>query len=296
MTHTAQASIVALTEASRWNLIKQKALRVQACKAFSLFREEGIEPILIKGLAAARYYPDSEFRDSVDMDLAVAEYDFERALVISNSAAAKGLAIDLHRELRHLDTFKWDDLVAHSTVLEFETGSIRVLGAEDHLRVLCVHWLTDGGSNKDRLWDIYFAVENRPADFDWDRFLNLVENNRRRWLICTLGLANRFLGLDLTATPVEDEASSLPSWLIKTVEREWASETKFWPLFHSVHDPSLFLKQIRKRLPPNPICATVLMEGSFDAKTRIFYQVGTSLRRIGPSIINISKTLLSGSK
>ena len=284
------------TDDPRWNLLKRKASEARACKAFELFRDEGVEPILIKGLAAARYYPESVFRDAIDMDLAVAAADFETSARVVSSTAANGLAIDLHRELRHLDTVPWSDLFDNSELLEMETGCVRILRPEDHLRVLCVHWLTDGGANKDRLWDIYYAVANRSDNFDWNRFLNIVDQKRQQWLISTLGVAQRFLGLDLSDTPIKNAADQLPAWLVRTIEREWASDTPYWPLFSSLHDRSLFLKQLGKRIPPNPITATVLLNGSFDAQTRVFYQIGTVLQRLGPSLLNISKALQFGSK
>jgi len=285
-----------ITDPTRWGLIKNKATEAWACLAFSLFRAEGIEPILIKGLAAARFYPDGEFRNSIDMDIAVAAHDFDLATRVVESEAAKGLAIDLHRELRHLDTLEWSDLVTNSQLLELEDGNIRVLRPEDHLRILCVHWLTDGGANKDRLWDIYHAVANRPPDFDWDRFLNVVGQKRRRWLTCTIGLAHRYLDLDLAGTPLEQDSKDIPSWLIKAVEKEWMSDIPFRPLFSSIHDSRLFIAQIKKRLPPNPITATVLVNGRFDAGTRIFYQIGSSFVRIVPSIVQITKNLFARSK
>lgn len=275
----------------RWNILQKKAQEVLVARAFYLFREHAIEPILIKGLAAARNYPESQTRLSIDMDLAVAASDFERAQTIARSTEADGLAIDLHRELRHLDTLDWDDLFKNSVLIEIDGGAIRVLRPEDHLRVLCVHWLTDGGSNQDRLRDIYYAVANRPSDFDWGRFLDTVTVRRRRWLVCTIGLAQRFLGLDLSDTPIKDEARDLPAWLVKTVEKEWAREIKPRPLEVTLKDPRMFLTQFINRLRPNPIYATVDMEGSFDARTRFFYQVGNFFRRIAPSYRRISDTI-----
>lgn len=264
---------------------------MRALDAFGRFRRAGIEPVLIKGLAAGRFYPDSKPRMSVDMDLAVAESDLERASEIARAAGPDGLAIDLHLELRHLDTVDWDDLFENSILLNVEGGEIRVLRPEDSLRVLIVHWLTNGGSDRDRLWDVYYAVANRPDDFDWDRFLNVVSVNRRRWLVCTIGLAHRFLGLDLQGTPIEKEARDLPEWLISAVTREWSSETPFVPLEFALHDPKTLAGQIPRLVRPNPIWATVQMEGSFDARTRIFYQISSFFKRILPSFRRVSGTL-----
>jgi len=280
-----------ITDHSRWFLLQEKAMAVRAIQAFSLMRDASIEPVLIKGLAAARFYPEPGSRASIDMDLAVAADDFEAADKIARSATANGLAIDLHRELRHLDTVEWNDLFSNSQLLDVEGGNIRVLCEEDHLRVLIVHWLTDGGARRERLWDFYYCISGRSPDFNWDRFLNSVSKRRRRWLICTVGLAHHYLGLDLNDTPIRDEARNLPSWLIKALEKEWANETPFMPLETVIHDLKMFLKQIPRRLQPNPIWATVQLEGSFDAKTRVFYQLGSFFQRIVPSYKRVSSTI-----
>jgi len=280
-----------ITDEFKWNLLNKKKQEVQALRAFTAFREKGIEPILIKGLAAAQFYPEPGSRASIDMDLAVPAKDFDAAFEVAVSPAAKGIGIDLHRELRHLDTVEWSDLFENSRRLKVEGGDIRVLRPEDHLRVLCVHWLNDGGAEKVKLWDIYYAVENRPADFDWERCLETVSKTRRRWITCTIGLAHHYLGLPLDSTPVKDEAEQLPEWLPRELEREWASSVRLMPLHIYLNNRPALFAQIRKRLRPNAIQATIEMEGSFDAKTRAFYQIGNIFKRIMPSYQRISKTI-----
>ena len=265
-------------------MLQRKVQERNAVRAFEIFRENGIEPILIKGIAATSYYPASVYRASVDIDLAVADADFETAKVIAGSLTADGLSIDVHRELRHLDTVGWEDLFENSTLVEADSDSYRVLRPEDHLRVLCVHWLNDGGINKNRLWDVYYLIASRATDFDWDRALQVVSSTRQRWIVFTIGLAQKYLGLDLHDTPIEDEASKLPEWLVKTVEREWATGEEQIPLWIILNDRKKLLKQISLRLNPNPIRATVEMEGSFDSKTRFFYKVGNFFQRLFPSL------------
>ncbi len=282
---------ILVTDELRWNLLQRKAQEMRIRRAFSLLRANGIEPVLIKGWAAGMFYPPSHIRLSIDMDLSVPASDFDRAEAIVRSASSEGLAIDLHSELRHLDTVEWSDLFENSILIEIDEYLVRVLRVEDHLRVLCVHWLTDGGGNKERLWDIYYIIENRPADFDWDRFLGPATKHRRRWLICTLGLAAKYLGLTLDDTPIATEAQDLPQWLIRTVEKEWASETKHLPLEVALTDLKMLIKQVGRRIRPNPIWATVDMEGSFDAKTRVFYQVGSIIKRSKPVLRRLANSI-----
>lgn len=278
-------------DALRWNLLQRKAQEARIVSAFEIFRQRGFEPVLIKGYAAGVYYPPLEPRLSIDIDLAVSPDSFAAAQELATSSETTGLAIDLHNGLRHLDSVPWDDLFANTRALDVDGYSIRVLRPEDHLRVICVHWLTNGGSEKDRLWDVYYLLENRSADFDWDRFLKVVGERRRRWLVCTVGLASRYLGLDLSGTPIEEEARNIPQWLIKAVEREWHAESRLYPLELSIQDRKTLPREILRRLRPDPIWSTINMEGSFDARTRAFYQIASNLKRIPPSLRRITRVI-----
>lgn len=284
------------TDTDRWGIVRQKASEARAARAFDLFRQHGIEPILIKGIGAALYYPPGLFRDAVDMDLAVSSADLSRAEELARSADAKGLAIDLHNELRHHDVKSWDELMADSQIREVEGGGIRILCAEDHLRVLCTHWLTDGGRDRDRLWDIYYLVDSERVSLDWDKVLTPVDKRRRRWLTCSLGAAHRYLGLDLSDTPIENESKDLPSWFTSTIEKEWAEDIQFAPVYYNIHDRKLFLHQLRRRFPPNPITATILSGGDLDSPFRAVYQVQNIISRLGPSVVNIIKAVFRSAK
>ncbi len=280
-----------MTDEFRWYLLEKKKLEGTIITALNIFRDNGIEPILIKGWAAARNYPYGKPRFCWDIDLAVSSVDFQQAEHLIKEPGSKVKGVDLHREVRHLDTLDWKTLFSNSEVVETDAGSIRVLAAEDHLRVLCAHWLTNGGENRDRLWDIVYAVENRPADFDWGRCLDVVSADRRSWITATIGLAHKYLGLKIEGLPFVDEVKDLPSWLTRCVESGWSSDTKLRGLDESITMPTLFLRQIGKRLPPNPIQATVNCEGRFDHASRIPYQIRDVLGRSGPSVRRLVKAL-----
>ena len=280
-----------MTDEFRWYLLEKKKLEGLVLSAISIFRDHRIEPILIKGWAATRNYPEGKPRFCVDIDLAVSSTDFHQAqrLIREPGSGVKG--VDLHKELRHLDTLDWKTLFSNSELVETEAGNIRVLAAEDHLRVLCSHWLTNGGESRDRLWDIVYAVENRPADFDWAKCLDVVSANRRSWILSTIGLAHKYLGLNIEDLPFAAEVKDLPLWLTRCVESGWSSDTKLRGLDESITKPSLFLRQIGKRLPPNPIQATINCEGRFDHGSRIRYQLRDILGRSGPSVRRLLKAV-----
>lgn len=267
----------------RWYLLQRRAQEKRLREAFETFRASGIEPILIKGWAAARNYPDSKLRIPVgDVDLAVSSTNFQKADQLRAITAVQKLTIDLHNELRHLDTLNWEDLFSNSVLVDLEGTKIRVLRGEDHLRVMCVHWLTDGGSNRDRLWDIYFAVEKRPASFDWDRCLGSVAPHRQRWIECAIGLVHRYLDLNIDDLPFKDRALTIPSWVIRCVEKEWRRSGPLEPILTSVHDRKLLFQQVGRRLPPNPLRSMVQCEGDIDGRIQFGYQMRVLSRRAGP--------------
>jgi hypothetical protein len=266
----------------KWEILLAKTHESQIISAFEFFRKNNIEPILIKGWAAAVNYPPTRKRRFGDTDLAVPPEDFEKGLTLIKQPGMAGHFIDLHNGLRQLDKLSWNSLYANSILKPLQDSLIRVLSEEDHLRLLSVHWLIDGGRFKDKLWDIYYAVENRRPDFDWDRCLNVVSPIRRRWVVCAIGIAHAYLGLNISGLPFENEAGSIPTWIKKCVEKEWKYNYNFEPILTSTHDSRLLVHQILRRLPPNPIRATIEAEGDLYGNRRALYQAKVIANRLGP--------------
>ena len=282
-----------MTDEHRWYLVTRKRTEGFIASAFRKLRQEGIEPILIKGWAAARNYPDGQTRFLGDIDLAVRADVYDKSVRLVYDQADPITGVDLHRELRTLDTLDWETLFTRSHLVPLENEDIRILAPEDHLRVMCVHWLIDGGESKDRLWDIYYAVENRPADFDWSKCLDVTPAHRRGWIIATIGLAHRYLGLGIDDLPFAADAKHLPRWLTRCVERGWRSDVPMQPLQNTLGDADSLLREVKKRLPPNPIQATVDCEGVFDDRSRIPYQARDFFIRIRPAIPRVIKNIFS---
>ena len=276
----------------RWHKLSMRRFELAIAEAFELFRACEIEPILIKGWAAARNYPEGRTRFFGDVDLAFSASQFEKAVERLSMTQAPSISIDPHREFRHLDTLPWEIAITRSKVINVEGGSIRMLCPEDHLRVLCVHWLNDGGAYKDRLWDIYYAVANRPPDFDWELCLGSVSETRRRWIVTAIAIARKYLSLDVGDLPAGVSGAAIPSWMVRCLEKEWRTDRRLIPLEACLHDPKLLAQQILKRTPPNPIEATIEVEGEFDDGWRLPYQIGSIRKRMGPSFRGVRTALI----
>lgn len=280
----------------RWSRLFAGKLEFETVAAFQFFRDHGIEPLLIKGWASARNYPVESPRFYTDVDISVSSADFDRAKDLLSLPAASKIAVDLHRELKRLDQRPWLDVFADSIEVELSGYPVRIPAAEDHLRILAVHWLNDGGERKERLLDIYYAVQNRPSDFDWDRCLNPISKVRRGWVLAAIGLTHRYFGLDISDLPAAKEAADLPEWLCKTVEKEWSLGIPSRSLHTCLNNPKEFFRQLRKRIPPNPLQATIEQEGDIRARSRLPYQLGSMRDRMLPSLKGIRDMIRSRSK
>jgi len=268
----------------RWLMLRAKVEDERVKLAFCLFRDNGIEPVLIKGWAAAKEYPERYLRVSSDVDLAVSPEQYQKSLNLVKSGEGGKLNIDLHCGLRHLDLMEWEKLFGNSGLELLDGVGIRILCPEDHLRVLCVHWLTDGGAYKERLLDIYYLLKNNSKNFDWEKCFDPLNEKRREWIKKTIALVHRHHNLSGINFPFAVEAEKIPGWFIGALEKEWASETKLNPIHTVLGNREEFWRQFKKRISPNTIQATVLMEGKFDDSSRLYYQIGSILMRSKPSL------------
>lgn len=260
-------------------------------RVFQLFREAGIEPVLVKGWNVARLYPEPGLRHYFDLDLCVSHDCYAEANCLVASLGQDSLNVDLHDELDHLDVMKWDEFFSRSRLIIVDDTEVRVPCAEDHLRILCVHWLRHGAWRPAGLCDIAAALESRPVDFDWERCLG-ADPVRADWVTCAIGLALELLraeigdqGSDLNTRSADNSVrlsarcERLPRWLVSAVLRKW--ERSVSPNYHVPLSALLGDHGARREFSENflgrldqPVRATVALRGRFNNWPRLPYQLG----------------------
>ena len=286
----------------------QQAYRLQSLQAMlhehnlkriiPLLGSLGVEPMLVKGWAIARNYPEAGLRPYTDLDLCVLPDQYALASAALKEPAAQSCNVDLHLGFDKFYDLQADDIFERSQLVKLGDLEVRVLSMEDHLRLLCMHLLRHGAVRPIWLYDIAVLLETRTADFDWDRCLGR-SRQQADWIACALGLAHRLLGADVEGTPVASRAGKLPRWLAPTVLKEWGT-----PL-HSLREITVFLKQparvikgLIEELPhhwPNPIEATMTLKGPFNELPRLPFQVGHVFSRAAAMFAQLSRTDRIGS-
>ena len=242
--------------------------------AITLLRSAGVEPLLVKGWAIARLYPERGLRPYGDIDLCVHPEQHSVALEVLGADTVDVGAVDLHRGLQELHRPSLHDVYERSRIVPLGDVDVRILGPEDHLRYMCIHMLRHGAYRALWLCDIAVVLESLPKDFDWEY---LLRGDRRRadWVASTVCLAHRLLGARLDGIPVAVRARHLPRWLVSSVLSQWSIEEHYMDspsMAYSFLHPAQLLRALRLRWP-NPIQATVGVGGPFNELPRWPFQL-----------------------
>lgn len=280
-----------LQQAYRLHAIQAALHEINIKQVFKLFRTAGVEPMLVKGWAIARLYPEPGLRPYGDIDLCVRPEEYKTARKILRDAGDR-YPVDLHNGIGLLDDREWDEVFIRSQLMPLEDLEVRVLSAEDHLRVLCFHLLRHGVERASGLCDIAVALEARPKSFSWDICLG---KNRRHadWIAVTIGLAGELLGAEIGDTAFAAKERQ-PAWLVNCVLKAWgrpfsthftqqASLDFYW------NHPRGFLQALAARWP-TPVVGTVGTGGAFNSLPRFPYQLGYLLLRSGRFLKQLSTT------
>lgn len=281
----ASAAARTLQQAYRLHAVRAAVHARALQQVFGTLRSAGVEPILIKGWAAARLYPEHGLRPHGDHDIVVRPEQYVTAVAVLKDVKIEECFVDLHCGLARMSDQRIEALYARSQVARLGDVDIRTLGAEDHLVALVRHFLRHNAWRPLWLCDIAAALESRPAGFDWDHCLG---GSRRRahWVICTLGLAQQLLDARVDDTPAAPGAKHLPTWFVPAVLRQWdrCTMTGYGGSVVSYvashwRDPRQILKEARLRWDM-PIAATVALRGPFNEVPRLPFQLGLALAHI----------------
>jgi hypothetical protein len=247
-------------------------------RLLAILRAGGVDPILMKGWAVARLYPEPGLRPHGDIDLCVHPTQRRALTRVLALPEAQGFDVDrVHIELDRMGIREWDDIYARSRCLPLSKTEVRVLGPEDDLAFLCVHLLRHGASRPLWLCDIAAALETRPPQFDWDLCLG-TDRRRAEWIGCALALAHQLLGARFDDVPPIIHGRRLPDWLLPEVLKTWEAQgARVWQryggsLTRYVGHPLAFARALRYRWP-DPIQATIALNAPFNNLPRLPFQV-----------------------
>ncbi len=263
-----------LRQAYRLYTLQAGRQEPQIVQAITLLRSAGVEPLLVKGWAVARLYPERGLRPYGDIDLCVRPEQYAAAVAALAAPAAETVLVDLHKGLPELHRPSLDDVYERSQLVPLGDVDVRILGPEDSLRYMCIHMLRHGAYRALWLCDIAVALESLPKDFDWEY---LLRGDRRRagWVAATVCLAHQLLGARLDGVPVAERARHLPRWLLPSVLSQWSIGEHYMDspsMAYSFRHPARLLRALRQRWP-NPIQATVGVGGPFNELPRWPFQL-----------------------
>jgi hypothetical protein len=281
----------ALRQAYRGQALRSALQEWEVEHVFALLRSAGVEPVLLKGRAAAELYPERGLRPPGDIDLCVRPEQYGKARAALWGPGRLGTTVaDLKHDGNALSgAGGWDALYARTRLMNLNGAKIYVLGREDQLRFLCLHLLRHSAYRPVWLCDVAAAFESAPADFNWKVALG-EDALKRGWVMCVIDLARRLLGARREDVPAELKAARAPAWLVAEVLRQWERPTTADRLPRelmavSLRHPARALPALIDRWP-DPIRALVGLNQPFDERARLprqfkFYAVRSAafLRR-----------------
>ncbi len=273
-----------LQDAYRKHSIEAALHEINTADIFKRARAAGIEPILFKGWALARLYPEAGLRPHGDIDLWVRPEDL-RTLYDVLPSDDHQYCVEPHDFFYPQYERSFDEVWSKSKLIKLADIDARVPCDEDHLRFICLHFLFHGGWRPLWLCDIALMVETRSENFDWDRCLR-GKRKHADWIAGVIGLAHQLLGADVSDTPVTQSAKDLPAWLMPAVLKQWGlgagmshAETLSFSIPRRLFKPGAFLDALREHWR-NPIQASVEMNAWFDNKPRLTFQIAAAISKM----------------
>jgi hypothetical protein len=280
---TSSWALAYFKEAYRKHTIESAVHEVNIRDAFRRLRAAKIEPILFKGWALARLYPEEGLRPYGDLDLWMRAQDLER--FSDDLRAEPDYCIEPHVSFYPQYARSFEEIMDHSQLVPLNDIQVRVPGDEDHLRFICLHFLYHGGWRPLWLCDIALMTERAGPGFDWDLCLR-GDRKHADWIACAIGLAHELLGAEVNGTPVDKGAGGLPHWLIPAVLKQWEkgggmsfAENLSFSLPRRLLNPRALMRALRDHWR-NPVQASVEMNAWFNDAPRLPLQFGSAIKHI----------------
>jgi hypothetical protein len=120
------ASAVRLREAYHHHGFQTALHAGNLSRVVTRLRSGGVEPVLVKGPAIGRLYPERGLRPFGDLDLCVGPEQYRAASAILQDWIDEFSPVDLHRGFGRLYARSWDDLYARSQLVTFGGIDVRV--------------------------------------------------------------------------------------------------------------------------------------------------------------------------
>lgn len=285
--HHTSAAASDLLQAYRIHAVQSVLHELQIKEVVQLLRSNSVEPILVKGWSIARLYLEPALRPYGDIDLCVSPDQYPIAKRLADDFAARHIRVDLHEGFAKFGNRSWNELYSRSRCLEIDGVEIRILGPEDHLHLLCFHFLREGAWRPLWLCDVAVTVETQAADFDWNLCFGTNETSRN-YVVCTLMLAKGLLhAANLDGIPEAVIANPMPAWLMPAVLKEWRIRSMYQrhrsPLTLAWRRPITTLRNMLYHWP-SAIEATINLNTAFDETPRWPLQVRSCFRRMNDSL------------
>ncbi len=255
-----------LCQAYRLHAVQASLHDIHIQQVVEHLRDGGIEPILFKGWAVSRLYPDAALRPFGDIDLAVAPDQLDKARDRLLASRRSFGPIDLHAGLPDLGDRQWQQIVSRSALVTLGQTAVRIPSPEDHFRLLCLHMLRHGAWRPLWLCDIAVSLDQRGSQFDWDQCLS-GDQRLSEWVLAAVGLACRLLDAVIIPDALRSRAHAMARRLVGTVLRQWGSRRRGDShsrddrrFVDSIVRPSRLCVALRMRWP-NPIEAAMRCRG-----------------------------------
>jgi hypothetical protein len=275
-----ETSAIPLREAFRLHTLQAAVHAKNLEHIVGPFNAAGLTPIVFKGWAMARLYARPGLRPYGDVDVLVDTPDEAqaRAVLASLPAELRGFVdLDMRVLRRFLPDRSFAELAERSSMEQVGSARFRVLTAEDHLRLVCLHQLDHGGWRPLWLCDVAAFVESLPKEFQWE--LCLAGNPRlSEAVVALVALAEELLAAHL---PPGTPRSSVPGWFRKAMLRAWAGG------FQAPPDSLLELHHLGWRRAtaavrarwPDPVTSTLHLRAPFRGLPRPVLQIAECARR-----------------